>query len=156
PVWVTMTTIASTAIICLPSQFHVTVVENTDESDVRKATSLFPAYLIAINVSVVPIAIAGRLAFPAGAVDGDMLVPALPMAGRQEAVPLIAFIGGLSAATGMVIVASVAVSNMVSNDLIMPIFLRGRRLWLSDREDMGALILQIRRVTIVAIMLLAY
>jgi Na+/proline symporter/CheY-like chemotaxis protein/PAS domain-containing protein len=156
PVWVTMTTIAFTAIICLPRQFHVTVVENTDESDVRKATWLFPAYLIAINVFVVPIAIAGRLAFPDGAVDGDMFVLALPMAGRQEAVTLIAFIGGLSAATGMVIVASVAVSNMVSNDLIMPIFLRGRRLWLSDREDMGALILQIRRVTIVAIMLLAY
>ncbi len=154
--WVTMTLLALLAILCLPRQFHVTVVENADEADIRKAAWLFPAYLVTINLFVVPVAIAGLVLFPGGAVDGDMFVLALPMAERQELLTLLAFIGGLSAATGMVIVASVAISNMVSNDLIMPILLRGRRLGLSDLADMTGFILQIRRLAIVAFMLLAY
>ncbi len=154
--WVTMTLLALLAILCLPRQFHVAVVENADEADIHKAAWLFPAYLVTINLFVVPIAIAGLVTFPGGAIDGDMFVLALPMAGGQELLTLLAFIGGLSAATGMVIVASVAVSNMVSNDLIMPILLRGRRLGLSDLTDMASLILQIRRLAIVAFMLLAY
>ncbi len=154
--WVTMTLLALIAALCLPRQFHVAVVENADEADIRKAAWLFPAYLVTINLFVVPVAIAGLLRFPGGGVDGDMFVLALPMAGGQELLTLLAFIGGLSAATGMVIVASVAVSNMVSNDLIMPILLRGRRLGLSDLADMASFILQIRRLAIVAFMLLAY
>jgi Na+/proline symporter/CheY-like chemotaxis protein len=154
--WVTMTLLALFAILCLPRQFHVAVVENADEADIRKAAWLFPAYLVTINLFVVPVAIAGLVLFPGGAVDGDMFVLALPMAERQELLTLLAFIGGLSAATGMVIVASVAISNMVSNDLIMPILLRGRRLGLSDLADMTGFILQIRRLAIVAFMLLAY
>ncbi len=154
--WVTMTLLALLAILCLPRQFHVAVVENADEADIRKAAWLFPAYLVSINLFVVPVAIAGLVRFPDGTVDGDMFVLALPMAGRQELLTLLTFIGGLSAATGMVIVASVAVSNMVSNDLIMPILLRGRRLGLSDLSDMASFILQIRRLALVAFMLLAY
>jgi Na+/proline symporter/signal transduction histidine kinase/CheY-like chemotaxis protein len=153
--WVTMTGLALLAILCLPRQFHVTVVENTDQRDLYKAAWLFPLYLIAINLFVVPIAVAGLGTFPAGA-DGDMFVLALPMAAHQEMFALIAFIGGLSAATGMVIVSSVAISNMISNDLVMPIVLHGRRLGLADRADMGKLILRIRRAAIVAIMLLGY
>jgi signal transduction histidine kinase/CheY-like chemotaxis protein len=85
-----------------------------------------------------------------------MFVLALPIAARHEALAVLAFIGGLSAATGMVIVSSVAISNMVSNDLIMPMVLHGRRLGLAERGDMGRLILRIRRAAIVVIMLLAY
>ncbi|WP_425450159.1 hybrid sensor histidine kinase/response regulator [Virgifigura deserti] len=154
--WVTMTGLAFVAIICLPRQFHVIVVENADENDIRKATWLFPAYLVAINIFVVPIAIAGLITFPDGTADGDMFVLALPIAARQEALTLIAFLGGLSAATGMVIVASVAVSNMVSNDLIMPLLLRGRRLGLSGLGDLSRLILWIRRAAILALLLLSY
>ncbi|MFI4987361.1 MAG: NahK/ErcS family hybrid sensor histidine kinase/response regulator [Alphaproteobacteria bacterium] len=154
--WVTMTGLALTAIVCLPRQFHVAVVENVNERDLRKAAWLFPLYLVAINIFVIPIAVAGLLVFGDTVHHGDMFVLALPMAGRQEMVTLLAFIGGLSASTAMVIVESVAISNMVSNDLVMPIVLHRRRLGLSDREDMGKVILQVRRVAIVAFMLLAY
>jgi Na+/proline symporter/signal transduction histidine kinase/CheY-like chemotaxis protein len=155
PTWVTMTSLALVAVLCLPRQFHVAVVENADEGDLRKAAWLFPLYLVAINIFVIPIAAAGLLVFPGGAVDGDMFVLALPMAAGQSAIALLAFIGGLSAATGMVIVASVAVSTMVSNDLVMPIVLRGR-FGFADREDMSAVVLHIRRIAIFIFMLLAY
>ncbi len=154
--WVTMTGLAVAATLCLPRQFHVTVVENADPADMRKAAWLFPIYLVAINLFVIPIAIAGLVVFPRGGVDGDLFVLALPMQAGQSVVALLAFIGGLSAATGMVIVACVAVSTMVSNDLIMPIVLHGRRLGLAGREDMSAIVLQVRRVAILALMLLAY
>ncbi|HEX4111890.1 MAG TPA: NahK/ErcS family hybrid sensor histidine kinase/response regulator [Stellaceae bacterium] len=155
-VWMTMTALAFTAALCLPRQFHVTIVENATERDLRKAQWLFPLYLIVINIFVVPIAIAGLSTFPNGSVNGDLFVIALPMAAGQGALALIAFIGGFSAATGMVIVSCVALSTMVSNDLVMPIVLHGRRLGLAEREDMGALIRHIRRVAIVAVMLLGY
>jgi Na+/proline symporter/CheY-like chemotaxis protein len=155
--WVTTTGLAMAAVICLPRQFHVTVVENVSERDLKKAAWLFPLYLVAINIFVVPIAAAGLMFFgPNGSVDGDMFVLAVPMAGRQEAIALLAFLGGFSAATAMVVVESVAISNMVSNDLIMPILLHRRRLGLANSEDMGKLILRIRRAAIVAFMLLAY
>ncbi len=153
--WVTMTGLALAAILCLPRQFHVIVVENTDRRDLHKAAWLFPLYLVAINLFVIPIAIAGLSRFPTG-VDGDMFVLALPIAAQQEILTVVAFIGGLSAATGMVIVSSVAVSNMISNDLVMPMVLHGRRLGLAERSDMGTLILRIRRMAIVAIMLMGY
>jgi len=154
--WVTITGLAFTAVLCLPRQFHVIVVENAGEAEIRRAAWLFPLYLLAINIFVIPISIAGLLVFPHGAVDGDLFVLALPMAAGQGAVALLAFIGGLSAATGMVIVACVAISTMVSNDLVMPIVLHGRRLGLADREDMSAIVLQIRRIAIIVFMLLAY
>ena len=156
PTWVTMTGLAFCAILCLPRQFYMTVVESVDERDVRRAAWLFPIYLVAINIFVVPIAVAGLILFPNGAIDADMFVIALPIMGGYHAVALLAFIGGLSAAAAMVIVASVAVSSMVSNDLVMPIVLHGRRLGLAEREDMGALILNGRRVAILGSVLLAY
>jgi Na+/proline symporter/CheY-like chemotaxis protein len=154
--WVTMTGLAFAAGLCLPRQFHATIVENASERDLRTAAWLFPLYLVAINIFVVPLAIAGLTTFPHGSVGGDLFVVALPMEAGQSVVALIAFIGGFSAATGMVILSCVALSTMVSNDLIMPIVLHGRRIGLAEREDMGALILRIRRIAILAIMLLAY
>jgi Na+/proline symporter/signal transduction histidine kinase/CheY-like chemotaxis protein len=154
--WVTITGLAFAAALCLPRQFHVTIVENAGEGDLRRAAWLFPLYLIVINIFVVPIAIAGLSMFPAGTVNGDLFVIALPMAAGQNVIALIAFIGGFSAATGMVIMSCVALSTMVSNDLVMPIVLHGRRLGLAERENMGAIILGIRRAAIVAVMLLGY
>jgi Na+/proline symporter/signal transduction histidine kinase/CheY-like chemotaxis protein len=156
PTWVTMTFLAFLAALCLPRQFHVAIVESVDEREVRKAAWLFPLYLIAINIFVIPISAAGLLVFPKGTVDGDLFVLALPMAAGQSMVALLAFIGGLSAATGMVIVATLAVSTMVSNDLVMPIVLHGRRLGFADRRNMSAIVLQVRRVAIFVLMLLAY
>ena len=153
--WMTMSALAVCSILCLPRQFHVTVVENTDPRDLHKAAWLFPLYLIAINVFVIPIAVAGLSTFPS-VVDGDLFVLALPLAGRQVAFAIIAFIGGLSAATGMAIVSSIALSKMISNDLVMPIVLSGRRLGLAERRDMGRLILRIRRAAILFVLLLGY
>ncbi len=154
--WTVMTLLSIVAIILLPRQFHVAVVECDNENDTKKAAWLFPIYLIAINLFVVPIAAAGLLSFPSGNVDADMFVVALPSLAGQDAVSLIAFIGGLSAATAMVIIATVALSIMVCNDLVMPIVLRGKPLGIVLRKDMGGLLLNIRRTAIFGIILLSY
>ena len=108
----------------LPRQFQVAVVENVDERTCDKAIWLFPLYMLAINIFVLPIAFGGLLRLPAGGVDADTFVLTLPMAQQQEALALLVFIGGLSAATGMVIVETIALSTMVCNDLVMPVLLR--------------------------------
>ena len=154
--WITMTVLSMIAIILLPRQFYVGVVENDSPSDIRKASWLFPLYLIAINIFVVPIAIAGLLTFSQGGVDADTFVLALPMAADQGAVTLIAFIGGLSAATAMVIVATIALSIMVSNDLVVPLILRQRAMTVGEHKDMSRVLLNIRRTAIFAILGLAY
>ena len=154
--WAALTILAMAAIICLPRQFQVTVVENTDEAHLRKAVWLFPLYLLIINLFVLPIAFGGRLQFPDGSVDPDTFVLTLPMAMNREALALLVFIGGLSAATAMVIVATIALSTMVCNDLVMPILLRLRWLRLTEREDLGDLLLGIRRTAIVFMLILGY
>jgi Na+/proline symporter/signal transduction histidine kinase len=150
-----MTLLAVFAIVLLPRQFHVTVVENHDEREVKRAAWLFPLYLVLINLFVVPIALAGMLTFPAGEVDGDMYVLALPLAARSDMLTLFAFVGGLSAATAMVIVESVALAIMVSNDIVMPLVLK-RRERLIAGTDVGRVLLLVRRAAIVVILLLAY
>ena len=154
--WISLMILAMAAIICLPRQFQVAVVENVDERHLRKAVWLFPLYLFLINIFVLPIAFGGLLLFPDGGVDADTFVLTLPMAERQEGLALFVFIGGLSAATGMIIVATIAISTMVSNDLVMPVLLRVGRLHLSEREDLTGLLLAIRRGTILTVLLLGY
>ena len=154
--WVTLTILSMAAILCLPRQFQVTFIENLDESHLKKAVWLFPLYLLVINIFVLPIALAGLLQFPTGTVDADTFVLALPMAHGQEAIALFAFIGGLSAATGMVIVATIALSTMVCNDLVMPVLLRLAWLRLTERSELTGLLLAIRRGAIIGILLLSY
>jgi signal transduction histidine kinase len=140
----------------LPRQFQVTVVENKDESHLKKAIWLFPLYMLAINVFVLPIAFGGLLHFPSGRTEADWFVLTLPMSQQQELLALVVFIGGLSAATGMVIVETIALSTMVCNDLVMPVLLRMRALRLGQRRDLTGLLLGIRRGAIVLILLLGY
>ena len=154
--WVWLTILSMMAIMFLPRQFQVTVVENEDERHLNKAIWLFPLYMLAINVFVLPIAFGGLLHFPAGTVDADTFVLTLPMAEKQELLALLVFIGGLSAATGMVIVETIALSTMVCNDLVMPVLLRMRALRLNERRDLTGLLLGIRRGAIVLILLLGY
>ncbi|MDQ7041371.1 MAG: sensor histidine kinase [Rhodothermus sp.] len=154
--WFWMTLLAMLAILFLPRQFQVAVVENVDERHLRKAIWLFPLYLWLINLFVLPIALAGLMAFPGGQVDADTFVLALPLAHGQELLALLAFIGGFSAATSMVIVATVALSTMISNDLIMPILLRIRWLRLAQRGRLTGLLLGIRRGGIVLVLVLSY
>jgi Na+/proline symporter/signal transduction histidine kinase len=155
-VLIATTLLSFVAIILLPRQFHVAVVENHSESEIKRAAWLFPIYLVLINLFVVPIALAGLLSFPAGAVDGDMFVLALPLQAGSNLLTIAAFVGGLSAATAMVIVESVALSIMVSNDIVMPLVLRRRETLIAGSANLGSLLLTVRRLAIFAILLLAY
>ncbi|MBI4757309.1 MAG: histidine kinase [Betaproteobacteria bacterium] len=154
--WASLTFLSMLAIMLLPRQFQIAVVENVNENHVRKAIWLFPLYLLLINIFVLPIAVGGLLRFPGGSVDADTFVLTLPMAHEQEALALFVFIGGLSAGTGMVIVETIALSTMVCNDLVMPLLLRQRWLGLQRWSDLSGLLLGIRRGAIAAILLLGY
>jgi Na+/proline symporter/signal transduction histidine kinase len=144
------------AILLLPRQFHVTVVENHGEQEIKRARWLFPLYLVLINLFVVPIAVAGLIKFAPGAVDSDMFVLALPLQNGSHWLTIAAFVGGLSAATAMVIVESVALSIMISNDIVVPLVLQRREALISGREDVGKLLLIVRRLAIFVILGLAY
>ncbi len=154
--WASLTLLSMFAILFLPRQFQIAVVENVDERHLNKAIWLFPLYLLAINIFVLPIALGGLLHFPAGGVDADTFMLTLPIAEKQIWIVALAFIGGLSAATGMVIVETIALSTMVCNDLVMPVLLRLRWLRLTERRDLSRLLLGIRRGAIVGILTLGY
>ena len=154
--WASLTLLSMFAILFLPRQFQVAVVENVDERHLNKAIWLFPLYLLAINIFVLPIALGGLLRFPGGGVDADTFMLTLPIAEKQLGIAALAFIGGLSAATGMVIVETIALSTMVCNDLLMPVLLRMKWLGLTERRDLSRLLLGIRRGAIVVILMLGY
>ena len=154
--WWSMTFLSMLSIMFLPRQFQIAVVENVNERHLARAIWLFPLYLFLINIFVLPIAFGGILHFPDGSVDADTFVLTLPMIERQEALALFVFIGGLSAATGMVIVEAIALSTMVCNDLVMPLLLRWKALRLQERKDLSGLLLSIRRWAIAVILLLGY
>jgi Na+/proline symporter/nitrogen-specific signal transduction histidine kinase len=147
--------LSMTAVMFLPRQFQVTVVENVNEEHLDKAIWLFPLYLLAINLFVLPIAFGGAMHF-AGGVDADTFVLTLPMVMRQEALALLVFIGGMSAATGMVIMETIALSTMICNDLVMPVLLRLPFGNIARRRDLSTVLLVIRRASIVLVLLLAY
>ncbi|WAM53858.1 sensor histidine kinase [Vreelandella venusta] len=153
--WAGMLVLAFLAFLTLPRQFQVLVVENVDEQHLARASWLFPLYMLLINLFVIPIALAGLL-LGAGAGDSDSFVLTLPLSAGLEGLPLLVFIGGLSAATGMVIVETIALSTMVSNQLIMPLLLRTQRLHLSTSGELADWLLGIRRIAIVLILLLGY
>ncbi|HEY8598014.1 MAG TPA: ATP-binding protein, partial [Thermomicrobiales bacterium] len=136
-------------------QFQLAVIENVDEQHLRRAVWLFPLYLLIINIFVLPIAIGGLLLFPAG-VDPDTFVLTLPMAAGQQGLALVVFLGGLSAATGMVIVEAIALSTMLTNALLLPLLLRLGWSRGDDRRDLTGPLLFIRRAAIIAVLLLGY
>ena len=153
--WMWLTVLSMLAILLLPRQWQVAVVENVDERHLKTATWLMPLYLLLINVFVLPIAVAGLLTFGRAGADPDTFVLALPLANEQSALALLVFLGGLSAATGMVIVETIALSTMVSNSLVIPLLLR-RGGPVARRQALGGLILGIRRTTIVLVLLLGF
>ena len=160
PNFLTLILLSACAALLLPRQFHMMVVENRSQDDLRQAAWLFPLYLVAINIFVVPIALAGLHMLPPGA-DRDMAVLALPLKEGASLIALITFVGGLSAATAMVIVDTVAVSIMVSNHLVLPLVLR-RRGFAAQRglggelRNLGGFVLLSRRIAIFVITLLGY
>jgi PAS domain S-box-containing protein len=154
--WGSLTFLSMLSIMLLPRQFQIAVVENVSEQHLARATWLFPLYLLLINIFVLPITLGGLLHFPDGSVDADTFVLTLPMAAHREALALFVFIGGLSAATAMVIVETIALSTMVCNDLVMPVLLRQRWLRLHEQQDLSGVLLSIRRWAIAGILLLGY
>jgi Na+/proline symporter/nitrogen-specific signal transduction histidine kinase len=155
--WAALTFLSFLSVLLLPRQFQIAVVENVNAAHLRRAAWLFPLYLFLINLFVLPIALGGLLHFGQGSgVDADTFVLTLPMANQQGGLALLAYIGGLSAATGMVIVETIALSTMVCNDLVMPLLLRHGWFGLRERADLSGLLLEIRRWAIVVILMLGY
>src|SRR3954453_1832912 len=160
----TLTLLSACAALLLPRQFHMVVVENRAIGDVRRTAWLFPLYLVAINIFVVPLALAGLASFASGEIDRDMTVLALPLKDGAGYVALAAFLGGLSAETAMVLVETVAVSIMISNHLVLPLLLRRRGFAAEathpggqvEGSDLGGFVLAVRRVAIVVVTLLGY
>jgi Na+/proline symporter/nitrogen-specific signal transduction histidine kinase len=154
--WFALTLLSMLSVIFLPRQFQVMVVENVSEGHLRRAVWVFPLYLLAINLFVLPIALGGLLYFGPGQMNADNFVLSLPLAAGQPALALFAFIGGLSAATGMVIVETIAVSTMVCNELVMPLLLRTRHFRSESGHDLTRVLLHIRRAAILAVLVLGY
>lgn len=152
--WFSLTLLSGLSVLLLPRQFQMMVVECVDERHLKRAAWVFPAYLLAINIFVLPLALGGLVLLGKGA-DPETFVLTLPLAHGAGALALIAYVGGLSAATGMLIVETIAVSTMVCNDLVMPALLR-LRLIRADGGDLTRLLLNIRRAAILGVLLLGY
>jgi Na+/proline symporter/nitrogen-specific signal transduction histidine kinase len=154
--WIAMNVLSVAAILCLPRQFQITVVENSDENHLRTASWAFPAYLLLMSLFTLPVALFGITTMAPGS-NPDMYVLTLPLAAGQEGLALFAFIGGFSSATSMIIVEAIALSIMVSNHIVMPIALRtARGLGESDGKGISRLLLMSRRFSIVVILFLGF
>lgn len=154
--WFALTFVSGLSVLLLPRQFQVMVVECVDERHLKRAAWMFPAYLLLINIFVLPIAIGGLLIFGPGGMDPETFVLSLPLSEGMITLALFAYIGGLSAATGMLIVETIAVSTMVCNDLVMPALLRLPGFNARAGGDLTRLLLNIRRAAILGVLLLGY
>lgn len=154
--WLGLMLISMLAVIFLPRQFQVSVVENIQEKHIKRAAWLFPLYLLLINIFVLPVAIGGKLVFGDGAVNADTYLLALPLQNHQNWLSLFVFIGGFSAATGMIIVETIALSTMVSNNIAMPLFLSAKNFKPDADGTFSHSIINIRRLSIILILVLAY
>lgn len=154
--WTGLLLVSMLAVIFLPRQFQVSVVENVQEKHIARAAWLFPLYLFIINIFVLPIAIGGKLIFGSSGVNADTYVLALPLQHHQNWLSLLVFIGGFSAASGMIIVETIALSTMVSNNIAMPLFLSAKNFKPGTEGTLRKSILNIRRFSIGLILVLAY
>ncbi len=154
--WVVTTVLSGMAFLCLPRQFHAAVVEHGHPASLRTARWLFPSYLVLINLFVLPIA-AGGLLLLGRSVNADLYVLQLPLGHGIDWLSALVFIGGLSASTSMVVVACMALSAMIGNELLMPYVLRRQGSWKpGGQQPMGSLVVFVRRAAVVLIMMAAY
>ena len=154
--WFWHTFLSMVAIMFLPRQFQVAVVENVNEKHLNKAMWLFPLYMLLINIFVIPTALGGEILFANQNVNPDSYVLAIPLKFNQKILTLFTYIGGFSAATSMIIVETIALSVMVSNNLVMPVVLKSKKLQERFKGNLSNLVNNIRRTSIVMIILLAY
>lgn len=150
--WFTLIVLSMMAVMFLPRQFHVMVTENSDEQHIKKAMWRFPAYLFLINLFVLPIALGGLIMNGGDTTQADFFVLSLPLAAGHPWLALFVFIGGLSAASGMVIISSVATSTMVLNHLVIPIILKVR----AQDQDISGLLINLKRTAILGVIFLGY
>jgi len=151
--WVGLTVLSAAAILCLPRMFQVLVVENANERHLATAAWAFPLYLLLMSLFVVPIAVVGLQVMPEGA-NPDLYVLTLPLNFDQDALALLVFLGGFSSATSMVIVAALALSTMLSNHIIVPIWLRVTQGEDPMSGDMRRVALMARRLSIIGVLTL--
>src|SRR6201991_3877162 len=154
--WIVTTVLSGMAFLCLPRQFHAAVVDHGHPASLRTARWLFPSYLVLINLFVLPIAAAGLLLL-GPAVSADLYVLQLPLRPGEGWLSALVFIGGLSAATSMVVVACMALSAMIGNELLMPYVLRRQGSWnAGGQQQMGPLVVFVRRAAVVLILMAGY
>ena len=143
-------------IFILPQQYHMMMIENHQENELKSARYLYPCYLIAINIFVLPIALAGQNLFPGGNVNADTYVITIPLFFQQAWLGGLAYIGGLAAATSMVIVATIVLSTMVTTEIVTPLLLHYNNFVSKQKTQLSHLLLNIRRVAIALLLLLAF
>ncbi len=152
--WIGLIVLSAAAVISLPRMFQVMVVENIDESHLSWASWAFPLYLFAMSLFILPIAVEGLERMPAGA-NPDMFVLTLPLSEGQGALAMLAFLGGFSSATSMVIVETIALATMISNNVVMPMWLRLRPSAAMSGDLRGGVLLT-RRLAIIGVLGLGY
>ena len=153
--WAMLTFLSAAAFLCLPRMFQVMVVENEDERHLQIASWAFPLYLMLMSLFVVPIAVIGLEVLPAGS-NPDLFVLSLPLSQGREGLAMLSFLGGFSSATSMVIVATLALSTMVSNHVVMPVFLYTQQGTASQSGDVRKTVIRARRLSILVIIGLGY
>lgn len=154
--WTGLIFLSAAAVLCLPRMFQVLVVENADEAHLATASWAFPLYLLAMSLFVVPIAVIGLERLPAGS-NPDLFVLTLPLSEGRGGLAMLAFLGGLSSATSMVIVAAIALSTMVSNHIVMPLWLSRQQVGAATMAgDVRNVVLMARRVSIGGVLALGY
>ncbi|WP_342076153.1 ATP-binding protein [Yoonia sp. SS1-5] len=154
--WASLIFLSAAAFLCLPRIFQVLVVENADEGHLRVASWAFPLYLFLMSLFVVPIAVVGMDLLPAGS-NPDLFVLTLPLSQGRDGLAMLSFLGGFSSATSMVIVATIALATMVSNHIVVPIWLASR----SQQQavisgDVRNVILLSRRLSIAGVLALGF
>ncbi len=153
--FLTKTLLAMAAVFLLPRQFHVTFVENTSGAHLHQARRWFVIYLLLVTLVVVPIAVAGIGLFPQQLVHADSFVLLIPASQGWDVLSALVFIGGFSAATSMIVIATLALGTMISNDVVMPALLRHQQIQRQQR-DYSVLILRVRRLMILLVMALSW
>ncbi len=153
--WATLIFLSAAAFLCLPRMFQVLVVENSDEAHLATASWAFPMYLFLMSLFVVPIAVIGLSVMPEGS-NPDLFVLSIPLAFDRDILAMLAFLGGFSSATSMVIVAAIAVSTMVSNHVVMPIWLNARQGGATVSGDVRNVVILSRRLSIAGLLALGY
>lgn len=153
--WASLIVLSAAAFVCLPRMFQVMVVENDDERHIQIASWAFPLYLMLMSLFVVPIAVVGLDLMPEGA-NPDLFVVSLPLSQGQNGLALLSFLGGFSSATSMVIVATLALSTMVSNHIVMPVYLALRQSGAQQSGDVRNVVILARRLSIILIISLGY